>query len=99
MSSISGCSQEHYICSGKARLDLKRHNNVAISVVKKTFDLNLNAFTRRTAIAGTGSEKSARFVFVFGFDTPFLDPRDQHFSVEQAGFCLGRGLGGNPGRA
>lgn len=64
------------------------------SVVKKAVDLDLNAFTRRIAMAGAGSEKSARLLFCLGFDAPFFDPRDQHPGVEQAGFCFGRGLRG-----
>src|SRR5262249_24155786 len=52
------------------------------------------AFTRRTAMAGAGSEKSARLLFCLSFDAPFFDPRDQHSGVKQAGFCLGRGRGG-----
>jgi hypothetical protein len=41
-------------------------------------------------MAGTGSEKSARLLLCLSFDTPLLDPRDQHPGMEQAGFCLGR---------
>ena len=71
------------------------------SVVKKAVDLDLNAFTGRTAVASARSEKSARLLFRLGFDAPFLDPRDQHSGVEQAGFCLGRSRGSRrgPGRA
>ena len=64
------------------------------SVVKKAVDLDRNAFARRTAVAGAGSEKSARLLFCLGLDAPFLDPRDQHPGVEQTGFYLGRGLRG-----
>ena len=70
-----------------------------ISVVKKAVDLDLNAFTRRTAMTNTGGEKSARLLLRLSFDAPFLHPRDQHPGVEQAGFCLGRDPGGSPGRA
>jgi hypothetical protein len=73
------------------------------SVVKEAVDLDRNAFTWRTAMASAGSEKSARLLFCPGLDAPFLDPRDQHPGVEQAGFYLGRGLRGgerrNSGRA
>jgi len=78
-------------CLGKARLGLKRRGNEETSVVKKAVDLDLDAFTRRTAMAGAGSEKSARLLFCLSFDAPFFDPRDQHSGVKQAGFCLGRG--------
>jgi len=73
-----------------------------ISVVKKAVDLDLNAFTRRTAMTNAGGEKSARLLLRLSFDAPFLDPRDQHPGVEQAGLCLGRdlrGSRGSPGRA
>jgi hypothetical protein len=72
----------------------ERKNIEVISVVKKAVNLDRNAFARRTAMAGTGSEKSARMLFCLGLDAPFLDPRDQHPGVEQAGFYLGRGLRG-----
>src|SRR5215831_13338472 len=81
----------YYICLGKARLGLKRKGNEETSVVKKAVDLDLDAFTRRTAMAGAGSEKSARLLFCLSFDAPFFDPRDQHSGVKQAGFCLGGG--------
>jgi hypothetical protein len=84
----------HYICPGKARLGPQRKNNEVTSVVKEAVDLNRNAFTGRTAMPSAGSEKSARLLFCLGLDAPFLDPRDQHPGVEQAGFCLGRGLRG-----
>ena len=86
-------SQRHYIGLGKARLGLKYNDNEAASVVEKAVDLDLNAFTGRTAVASARSEKSARLLFRLGFDAPFLDPRDQHSGVEQAGFGLWRGLG------
>ena len=63
------------------------------SVVKKAVDLDLNAFTGRAAMAGAGRKKSVRLRFRLGFDAPFLDPRNQHPGVEQAGFGLWRGLG------
>src|SRR4029077_13212140 len=90
----AGRSQRHYIYLGKARLGLKRKCNEETSVVKKAVDLDLNAFTRCTAMASAGSEKSARLLLCLSFDTPLLDPRDQHPGMEQAGFCLGRGRRG-----
>ena len=62
------------------------------SVVKKAVNLDLNAFTRRAAMASASSEKSARLLFRLGFNAPFLDPRHQHPGVEEAGFAVGRGL-------
>ena len=79
---------------GKARLGLKRKCNEETSVVKKAVDLDRNAFARRTAMTGAGSEKSARLLFCLGLDAPFLDPRDQHTGVEQARFYLECGLRG-----
>ena len=75
-------SQRHYIRVGKARLGFKRKCNEWSSIVKKAVDLDLNAFTRRTAMTGAGSEKRARLLLRLGFDAPFLDPRDQHPGVE-----------------
>ena len=72
----------HYIGLGKTRLGLKRKKTEVASVVKNAVDLDLNAFTRRTAVASARSEKSARLLFRLGFDAPFLDPRDQHSGVE-----------------
>src|SRR5262249_23099025 len=83
----------------QARLGFKRKNNELTLVVKKVVDLDLNGFTRRTAVTGAGSEKSACLLFGFGFDAPFLDPRNQHLGVEQAGVCLRRSLRDGPGRA
>jgi hypothetical protein len=92
---IAGWTQPgHYICPGKARLGPQRKNIEVTSVVKKAVDLDSNAFARRTAMASAGSEKSARLLFCLGLDAPFLDPRDQHPGVEQAGFYLRRGLRG-----
>ena len=90
-------SQRHYNGLGKTRLGLKRKKTEVASVVKNAVDLDLNAFTGRTAVARARSEKNARLLFRLGFDAPFLDPRDQHSGVEQAGFCLGRGRGSSPG--
>jgi hypothetical protein len=92
-------SQRHYICPDKIRLGLKCKDNGVPSVVKKAVDLDLNGFPRRTAMTSASGEKSARLLFGLSFDTPFLDPRDQHPGVEQAVFCLGRGRRGSPGRA
>jgi hypothetical protein len=53
-------------------------------------------------MTNAGGEKSARLLLRLSFDAPFLDPRDQHPGVEQAGLCLGRNLRGSrgsPGRA
>jgi hypothetical protein len=91
-------SQRHYICPDKIRLGLKCGQCVT-SVVKKAIDLDLNAFARRTAMTNASGEKSACLLFGLSFDAPFLDPRDQHPGVEQAGFCLGRDPRNNPGRA
>ena len=92
-------SQRHYIGLGKTRLGLKRKKTEVASVVKNAVDLNLDAFTGRTAVASARSEKSARLLFRLGFDAPFLDPRDQHSGVEEAGFCLGRSRGSSPGHS
>jgi hypothetical protein len=75
-------AKRHYIGPGKARLGLRRKNNEVTSVVKKAVNLDLDAFARRAAMSGAGSEKSARLLFGLGFDAPFLDPRDQHPGVE-----------------
>lgn len=92
-------SHRHYICPDKIRLGLKCEDNKVTSVVKKAVDLDLDAFTRRTAMTNAGGEKSARPLCSLSFDAPFLNPRDQHPGMEQAGFRLGRGARGSPGRA
>jgi hypothetical protein len=82
------------MCPGTARLGLRCKGNKQASVVKKAVDLDLNAVTWRAAMTNAGSKQSARLLFCRSFDAPFLDPRDQHPGVEQAGFCPGRGRKG-----
>jgi hypothetical protein len=50
-------------------------------------------------MTGPGGEEYARLLLRLRFDAPFLDPRDQHPGVEQAGLSLGRCLRESPGRA
>ena len=83
---------------GKTRLGFKCKKNAAL-FVEKAVDLDLDGFTRRTAVARAGSQEHACLLKRLGFDAPLLDPRDQHPGVEEAGFCLWRGRGGGSGRA
>jgi hypothetical protein len=85
--------------SAKRVLALSASANARTSLVKQAFDFDLNALTRRTAVADAGSKERARPLFGLGFHAPFLDPRHQHPGVEEAGFCLGRGLRGDSGHA
>jgi hypothetical protein len=66
--------------------------NEGTLLVKQAFDLDLNAFTRRTAVADASHEERARLLCSLSFNAPFLDPRHQHPGVEEAGFAVGRGL-------
>jgi hypothetical protein len=50
-------------------------------------------------MARPGGEERARLLCCRSLDAPFLDPRDQHPGVKQAGLGLGRGLGGRSGDA
>jgi hypothetical protein len=79
----AGCSAKDIIfAQAKRVLVLKCKENERVSLVQKAVNLDVDAFTRRTAMASSSSKERACLLFGLSFHAPFLDPRDQHLGVE-----------------
>lgn len=75
---------------------LKREPSATISLVEYAIDLDLDAFARRTAMAGAGGQKSARLFDGLGLNTPFFEPCNQHTGMEKSWFCVADGVRRRP---
>jgi len=75
---------------------LKREPCATISLVEHAIDLDLDAFARRTAVAGAGGQKSARLFNGLGLNTPFFEPCNQHSGMEKSWFCFADGVWRRP---